>query len=206
MTAHEREPETSGLPSSSPGASRSGRTPVLAEIRAVWIDFYDIHHHRVMRFVMHAGASLQDAQDAVQEAFAESWALMDGHPDRWLAVTSKEAWIRVVALRRYRRPPGPRVRPQLAEEAAIPDLPHPGPEPGELAAQTQTVLQALRSLNEQERSVMAFYLDDFPTTAIADALNLTQQEVRDVKKRARAALKTALAGTMPPGRRQRDEP
>ena len=50
------------------------------------------------------GACLQDAQDAVQEAFTASWTLMDSDPDRWLAVSGKEAWIRVVALRRYRRP------------------------------------------------------------------------------------------------------
>jgi len=176
--------------------------PVLAEIRAAWIDFYDTHYHRVLRFVMHNGAYLQDAQDAVQEAFTESWALMDSHPDQWLAVASKQAWIRVVAMRRYHRPPGPRLRPQVAEGAAIPDLPHPGPGPGELTAQTQMVLQALRGLDEQSRAVMAFHLDDFPTAAIADALEITEQKVRDVKKRARAALKTTLAGHMSPGRRQ----
>jgi RNA polymerase sigma factor (sigma-70 family) len=202
MTADEREQETSGPLSSFPGASSSGLMPGLAEIRAAWIGFYDAHYHRVVRFVMHNDASLQDAHDAAQEAFTESWAPMVSHPDRWLAVTSKEAWIRMVALRRYRRPPGPRIRPRLAEGAGIPDLPHPGLEPGELTIQAQMVLQALRGLAEQQRSVMAFYLDDFSTTAIADALNLTDEEVRDVKKRARAALKIALDGTMSPGRRQ----
>jgi len=162
--------------------------------------------------MMHNGASLQDAQDAVQEAFTESWALMDSRPGQWLAITGKETWIRVVALRRFRRPPGSRIRPLLAEGADIPDLPDPSPEPAEmtaqtqvvLQAQTQVVLQALCSLDEQERAVMAFYLDDFPTSAIADALNLTEQRVRDVKKKARAVLKTALAGHMAPeGRRPR---
>src|SRR5262249_39616352 len=38
--------------------------------------------------------------------------------------------------------------------------------------------------------------------AIAGALNLTDQQVRDVKKRACAALKIALDGTIFPGRRQ----
>jgi len=63
------------------------------------------------------------------------------------------------------------------------------------------VLEALRGLDEQARAVMAFHLDDFPTAAIADALGLTEQRVRDVKKKARAALKTALAGHMSSGRR-----
>jgi DNA-directed RNA polymerase specialized sigma24 family protein len=140
------------------------------------------------------GAYLEDARDAAQEAFTESWALMDSQPDRWVAVTSKEAWIRVVALRRYRRPLGPRIRPQLAEEVVIPDLPDPAPGPCELTAEAQT----LRSLDEQARAVMAFYLDDFPTGAIADALHITEQRVRDVKKKARAALKIALAGYADP--------
>lgn len=202
MTAGEQEPETYGPPSPYGGTPPPGLTPVLAETRAAWIDFYDTHYHRVVRFVMHDGACLQNAQDAAQEAFTESWALMESHPDRWLAISSKEAWIRVVALRRHRRPPGPRIRPWLAEEAVMPDLPDPALEPGEMTAQTQMVLQALRSLDDQARAVMAFQLDDFPTAVIADALDLTEQRVRDMKKKARTALKTALAGQMPPGRRQ----
>lgn len=200
MTVSEREPEISGLPPSYPSTALAGLD--ATEVRTAWIDFYDTQYHRVVRFVMHNGACLQEAQDAVQEAFTESWAMMDSQPDRWLAVTSKEAWIRAVALRRYRRPPGPRIRPRLAEGAAIPDLPHLGPGPDELTTQTQTVLEALRSLDEQARAVMAFYLDDFPTATIADALDITEQRVRDVKKKARAALKTALAGYLSNGGRQ----
>ena len=49
---------------------------------------------------------------------------------------------------------------------------------------------------------MAFCLDDFPTAAIAVALGMTDQRVRDVKKKARAALKTALAAQMAPGGRE----
>jgi RNA polymerase sigma factor (sigma-70 family) len=64
------------------------------------------------------------------------------------------------------------------------------------------VLQTLRGLDEDERVVMAFYLDDFPTAEIASALNLTEQKVRDIKKKARAALKIALAGHMSPGRKR----
>jgi hypothetical protein len=91
MTTGEREPEMSGQPSSDPGAPPSPGG--LTEIRASWIDFYDGQFHRTVRFVMNTGASRQDAQDAVQEAFTQSWILVNSHPDRWLAVTSKEAWI-----------------------------------------------------------------------------------------------------------------
>jgi RNA polymerase sigma factor (sigma-70 family) len=203
MTASKREPETPGRPSSGPSAP-----PGLADltrIRAAWIDFYDTHYHRMVRFVMHVGACRQDAQDAVHEAFTESWNLMYMHPDQWQAVTNKEGWIRKVALLRYHRPPGRRIRPQLAETPVRPDLPHSGLEPGELTAQTQLVLQALRALDEESRAVMAFHLDDFTTKDIAAALELTEQRVRDVRKKARVSLRAALInhthGQVRPGRR-----
>jgi RNA polymerase sigma factor (sigma-70 family) len=176
--------------------------PDLEEIRTCWISFFDAHFHRVVRLVMHLGASLQDAQDAAQEAFTVSWALMDAGPARWAAITSKETWIRVVAVRKYKRPPGPRIGPQLTVGAAIPDRADSGPGPAELTVQTQTVLQALCGLGDEERMVMAFFLDGFSAVEIAAALDIKVQRVRDVKKKARVALKKALAGQASGGRRQ----
>ena len=187
-----------------PGQTPSPPHPAdLAEIRADWISFFDAHLHRVVRLVMSDGASLQDAQDAAQEAFIESWKRMNEDLTWWAAITGKEAWIRVVALRKYRRPPGSRIRPQMADGASLSDLPHPGLGPAELTVQTQTVLQALRGLDAQERAVMAFCLDGFSAPVTAAALGITDQRVRDVKKKARAALKTALAGQMTPGGREK---
>lgn len=196
------EPEPSGLPLPETGASPLVPPLDLEALRAAWIDFYDAHYHRVIRFVMHNGARLLDAQDAAQEAFTESWALLEQEPEQWLAITHMAGWIRVVALRRYLRPPGPRIRPMLGEGTDIPDLPDSGPGPGRLTVLTQTVLQALRSLDEQTRTVAVFYLDDFSTEEIAHAMDLPEQRVRDVKKKARTALKSALAGRTPRGRRE----
>ena len=68
--------------------------------------------------------------------------------------------------------------------------------------QAQLVLRALRTLDEESRTVMAFHdLDDIPAADIAHELDITQQRVRDVKK-ARTALKQELAGNPTPGRRQ----
>ncbi len=193
MTNDDHGPESVGL-SPSFASSQAPAPGSLADMRAAWIDFYDTHYHRVVRFVMQNGAGLDDARDAVQEAFVESWTLLSSDPAKWEAITNKMAWIRMVALRRYRRPPGSRKRPRLARDAKIPDLPSLRPDPGELTVQTQMVLQALRNLDEEARAVMAFDLDDFPTADIAAALEITEQRVRDVKKKARAALKPALAG------------
>ena len=68
---------------------------------------YDDHYHRVVRFLMLNGASPPDAEDAAHEAFTESYVLASKHPARWQATNGKAAWIRTVALRKYRRPQAP---------------------------------------------------------------------------------------------------
>jgi RNA polymerase sigma factor (sigma-70 family) len=194
MTTGDLWPERPGqsLPAARPPAPVSGN---LLQMRAEWIGFYDTHYYRVVRFMMHVGASPADAQDAAQEAFTESWKLMCCDTAAWQAIDGKAAWIRTLALRRYARPPGSRRRPLTAIDGAIPDQPASGPDHAELTAQALTVLQALRSLDREARAVMAFSLDGFTTADTADALKITPQRVRDVKKKARVALKRGLAAT-----------
>jgi DNA-directed RNA polymerase specialized sigma24 family protein len=197
MTAGDVQPEPPGL---SPGR----RPPLpgsMMQVRAEWIEFYDAQYHRVVRFLMLNGASKADAQDAVHEAFIESWDLLAKDPERWRAVKGKAAWIRTVALRRYKRPPGPRWRP-LTGGNEIPDLPVAGPGHDELTVQAQLVLRALRALGEEARAVIAFDMDEIPAADIAAALGITAQRIRDIRKTARAALKKELAGITAPGRRQ----
>jgi RNA polymerase sigma factor (sigma-70 family) len=173
----------------------TGTTGSLMRVRGEWISFYDAQFHRVVRFIMRLGASLEAAEEAAQDAFLESWMLMDEHPDRWQAITNKDAWIRTVAVRRQRRPPGPRHRPQVAADE-LPDLPAIGPGHDELTVQAHMVLKALRRLDDQSRMVMAFDLDGFPTATIASQLGITEQRTRDVRKKARSALKQVLAENM----------
>jgi RNA polymerase sigma factor (sigma-70 family) len=192
MAGDERPPvpaspqvQSTGLPGGHPAG--------LVAMRADWIAFYDTEYHSVVRFLMRNGASLEDARDATEEAFLDSWTLMTKQPDRWSQIINRRSWIRAVALRKRLRPPGPRRRPLLANNAEIPDIPSPGLEPGELTAQTQAVLDALRSLDRQAQTVMAFRMDGFPTAAIAGTLGVTEQRVRDVTKKARTTLKRILA-------------
>lgn len=192
MTAGDWGPEPPGhspLPGHLPEPFSAG----LVEMRAEWTDFFDTHHDRVVRFMMHVGASRYDAQDAAQEAFTESWELMSRDPGAWRAINGKAAWIRTTALRRLARPPGSRRRPLITADGTIADRPDTGLDHAELTAQTQAVLQALRQLDSESRAVMAFSFDGFTTAETADALNKTQQQVRDVKKKARINLKRQLS-------------
>jgi RNA polymerase sigma-70 factor (ECF subfamily) len=166
----------------------------LVQVHAEWVRFYADHYHRVVRFMMHNGASPDEAQDAAQEAFTESWRLLSRDPDCWQAVNSKAAWVRRVALYRHLRPPGSRRRLPTILIDLPPDQAAHGPGHAELTNQAQAVLQALGALDSEARAVMAFHLDGFSTTETASGLDITEQRVRDVKKKARAVLKRQLAG------------
>jgi DNA-directed RNA polymerase specialized sigma24 family protein len=81
----------------------------MAEGRAAFIDFYDREHLHVERSVMRCGASRQAAEEAVQDAFIDVWVLTA--LGTWPDIADPPGWIRTVALRKYRRPAGPRRLP-----------------------------------------------------------------------------------------------
>jgi RNA polymerase sigma factor (sigma-70 family) len=178
------------------GSARAARGPAVTLSRllvpsAEWICFYDDNYHPVVRFLMHNGASQSDAEDAAHDAFIVSYEMATNSPDRWHAVTCKAGWIRAVALRKCRRPPGPRRRPLVTGDE-VPELPTLDPGPEDLAVQTQLVLKALLALDEEARAVIAFDIDGIPAADIARQLEITPQRVRDVRKKARTILKHQL--------------
>ncbi|MEV6648125.1 hypothetical protein [Amycolatopsis sp. NPDC051371] len=174
-------------------------------MRSQWIAFYDAEWALVIRFVMKAGpASLEDARDATQEAFVDSWREMATRPDEWSRVNQR-GWIRTVALRRFQRPPGPRCRPLIWPGVEIPDLPAPGVELGEHTVQIHTVLDALSCLNPFEREVMAFLTDGFRLVDIPGFVDLTEQKTRDIARSARTKLKRHLAAAVTPEGGAQDE-
>lgn len=194
MSGDEGQPDPAGSPLGYPSATVPA---TMGAMRAEWLDLYDAELHPVIRFVMKSGpASLEDARDAAHEAFLESWRLMSTRPGDWSAVMNPRAWLRTVALRRSRRPPGSRNRPPLDTCADLPDVAAVSLDPGEFTAQVQAVLAVLaelRQLDPEAREVMAYLTDGFPAAAIGEAMGITEQRARDVIRRARAHLRRRLA-------------
>src|SRR5690348_6117145 len=143
----------------SAGRQAAGTTKPT-EARAAFIDLYDSQYLHVVRFVMRCGASLQQAEDATQDAFLEAWPLTSD-PAAWAAIRSPQAWIRTSAFRKYRRPPGPRKQPVTLTAAEVPEMPQGGPGHADLTHETLLVLDALRGLEPKYRAIMAFHLDGF---------------------------------------------
>jgi len=176
------------------GAAACGPAPGpgVTEARADFVDFYDSEYHVVVRFMMRCGASMAAAEDAAQEAFIDLWVLTS-RPDKWAQVTDRPGWIRKVALLRYARPPGPRRRVLAVPVPDIPETAQPDAGHGDLAPGTMLVLDALRSLDLLPRTVMALHMDEFSGPEIAAQLGITQQQARDLLKKARKILAAKLA-------------
>jgi RNA polymerase sigma factor (sigma-70 family) len=174
---------------------RAGRSveAETARVRADFITFYDGEYLRVVFFLIRCGASLQCAEDAAQEAFVEAWTLAERGD--WDDIAGQRGWIRTVALRKYRRPPERRrAMPLVLPVAECPDVLQPGRDCADLTAETQFVVEVLRSLDPELQAIMAFDLDGFTTGEVADLLGLTEQQVRDRRKKARRILAVMLAG------------
>jgi RNA polymerase sigma factor (sigma-70 family) len=170
-------------------------TAEMAEMRADFIEFYDREYPYVVRFVMQhfRDASLHAAEDAAQEAFLDAWGLT-ARPGKWETIADPRGWIRKVALNKYRRPPGLRRSPLVLPVPDFPETPQPGDSHADLTHEALLVLDALRNLDSELRAVMTFHLDGFTGPAIAAQLGITDQQARDLLKKARKILAANLAG------------
>jgi RNA polymerase sigma factor (sigma-70 family) len=155
-----------------------------ARVRREFINLYDQEHQRLVVFLMSTGASFPAAEDAMQEAFADAWALVQS--GEWETITNPPGWIRVVGLRKFYRQQG-RSRTSLTLPDAV-EAPTRAEPLAELAAGTNVVLQALASLLPDQRAAIAFMMDGFSCQETADYLGITNQQVRDLRKKARRKL------------------
>ncbi len=171
------------------GADRSD----TGQMHAGFMEFYDREYLHVVRFVMRCGASLQQAEDATQDAFLEAWKLAQ-NPSAWDGIHNPQGWIRTSALRKYRRLSGPRRQPGMLTATAVPQMPQPGSGHADLTQETLLVYDALRALEFGQRAIMAFHLDGFSVPEIGRELEMTEPQVRLALKKARESLAVMFSG------------
>jgi DNA-directed RNA polymerase specialized sigma24 family protein len=155
----------------------------MAVMREEFVKFCDREHESLVRFLMNVGASLQDAQDAAQEAFIDGWRLAESGV--WTEVRNPAGWIRKVGQRKYYRHRG-----RAGREVPVPDFadaPPPCPWPADLADEARAVLDGLRRLPPREQTALALQIDGFSCRETADYLGITEQQAADLRKKARKA-------------------
>ncbi|AZQ32148.1 sigma-70 family RNA polymerase sigma factor [Streptomyces cyaneochromogenes] len=135
----------------------------------------------LVAFLIKAGGSRQDAEDAVQSAcveLAETWRRVEC-PEPWLRTTAYRMWLKSVY----------RIRPdELTEE--IPES--PANDHSDDVAEKLAMVQLLRRLPLLQRTVMAFEFDGCEPSETAEALGVPAANVRQNLRRARQKLERLL--------------
>lgn len=149
--------------------------------------FFHAEYRSVIRFLMSTGACRQDAEEAAADAFRDA-------ERQWKSIRAPKAWIRRVAGRKL---PETGRRPESAvslEELGVDAQTASGLEPAEQVAAIETVLAALRRLPDKQREVMAWTIDGYTPSEIAEHLHEPAANIRQNIKRARENLRMLLAG------------
>lgn len=203
-------PSELGPPSPGPARGGSADDTSMPGAASAWskmtaepvpfIEFYDREYHLVVRFVMNCGASLAAAEDAAQDAFLDAWRLM-AVARKWAVVDDPRGWIRSVALNKYWRPTGSRKTPLTILRPVMADTEDGEISQVDLSVSALHVIELLRSLEPELQAIMAFDLDGFTAAESGRYLGLTDQQVRDRRKKARKILAGKL-GVMENERRR----
>jgi RNA polymerase sigma factor (sigma-70 family) len=166
----------------SAGTLEQERPPWLStEEEAAFATVFRDQFVPLVGFLIKAGGSRQDAEDAVQAAFVElakTWRRVD-RPKPWLRTTAFRMWLKSVH----------RIRPdELADQ--VPE--HRAGDHSLDVAEKIAMVQLLRRLPLLQRTVMAFEIDGCTPSETAEALGMPAVNVRQNLRRARVNLERLL--------------
>lgn len=155
--------------------------------------FYRDDHLRLLRFLMHLGASVDDAWDVAQETYARAC----GHWDK--IVSNPASWTRVTALHEYQRL-STRSREEIRRAGLDRRLLSPHLDELDLPEEVKRVNEAIARLPRREAEVMALTIDGFKPREIAALLNssrpdapaLSANAVSSALRQARRKLRSEL--------------
>ncbi|MBQ0827523.1 RNA polymerase sigma factor [Streptomyces tagetis] len=147
--------------------------------------FFSRAYARLLAQLIMVSGSREDAEDALQEAFAEAYRAWD----RIAGYDLPEAWVYRVAVQRVWKTTRRRRRGQ----ERLPDLPVPVRASPQQSAEAREVLALLAALPPRQRITMVlFCLHGWSQSEIAEALRMTRGGVAANVSKARATLREAL--------------
>jgi len=158
-----------------------GRVPVPEPpADATFIAFYREFVPTLVAFLLWQGARLPDAAEIAQETMLQAYR-------HWVTVRQPRAWARRVASRMYTR------RIASIEEFTVSEVPDrapllPSQTNLEAWEQRHEILRLLATLLARQRQVMAWTLDGYGPSEIAEELRITPEAVRSNLMKARRAL------------------
>jgi RNA polymerase sigma factor (sigma-70 family) len=163
-----------------------GGFPALEPLAdATFTAFYREFVPTLVAFLLWQGARLPDAAEIAQETMLQAYR-------HWVTVRQPQAWARRVASRMYTR------RIASIEEFTVSEVPDRAPllpsQTGlEAWEQRHEILRLLATLPARQRQVMAWTLDGYGPSEIAEELRITPEAVRSNLMKARRTLAAHIA-------------
>jgi RNA polymerase sigma factor (sigma-70 family) len=179
-------PDGQEVTSRTPPPARPEVPPGRAASDEAFIAFYRGSLPRLVAFLRWQGVPLPDAVDLAQETMVETYKLWNtiDHPATWARRVASRTWARRVA--------------RIAEEP-VADIPERLPllAVTDVAAweQRHDVLRLLDQLPARQRQVLAWILNGYTPTEIANELQITPEAVRASLAKARRTLASHLRTT-----------
>ena len=187
MDDHDSRPAGAAIPRDPPGGSAVAPALVQSDTDAAFSAFYRRFVPSLVAFLVWQGGRLPEAADITQETMIKAY-------QRWSEIRHPESWARRVASRELVR------RTASVEEDLVDDPPEhssllPTLTSMEAWEQRHEVLRLLDRLPPRQRQVLAWTLDGYTPTEIADELKITPEAVRANLMKARRALAEHLGTT-----------
>lgn len=189
MDDHDPRLAGAAIPRDRPGRSAAAPPPDPpdpSDTDAAFSAFYREFVPILVAFLMWQGARLSDAADIAQDTMIKAY-------ENWSTIRHPEAWARRVASRELVR------RIARVPEDPCPDPPEcpllPPLTNVEAWEQRHEILRLLDELPPRQRQVLAWTMDGYTPTAIAEELEITPEAVRSSLRKARRALAKHLGVT-----------
>jgi RNA polymerase sigma factor (sigma-70 family) len=176
--------------------------------QAALADLFRRHYQlAVSQVMMWTGAKLEDAEDAVMDAFQAA----STDPGQWSQVRNPAGWLCTVAVRCYKRPPGRKRRPPgvidepptEAQLRAFQSL--AADDQIEMSLQLLLVREVLQTLPDDDRVLIVASMNGLSWAETARLVGLDDQYVRNRAKAIRAMLQRRFADLHMTGKKGRSK-
>ena len=157
-----------------------------------WGAIFEAHYHSVFAFVRYRLRGAAEAEDIASQVFEIAYARADRFDYRGVPI---EGWLIGIArnlvrdhIKKYAR--------RGFEEELVDTIAPPSPDEAPRVDLNLDIAQAMKALTEDQQTVISLrFLLDRSVTETADLMARSEDAVKNLQRRALAALQRALAGT-----------
>ncbi len=191
LAVRESEVEPDDVAEKTRTAEDLARRACLRDAEA-WSTIFDAHYRSVFAFVRYRLRGIDEAEDIASQVFEIAYARADRFDYRGVPI---EAWLIGIA-RNLARDHIKKLGRRGYEEELVETIALSQPDSASAADLRQDISVAMRALTDDQQAVLSFrFLLDKSVADTARLMDRSEDAVKNLQRRALAAMQRALAGT-----------